>query len=647
MGSVLGAYNKVQKDNRSKKISPYIIRWVIYFTAAILMSSATAKEGFSQRPPMDFPSNVYWGDTHLHTTLSVDGFAAGTNISPEQAYIFAKGGAVTRDDGVTIRLNRALDFIVIADHAENMGLLAAFESGFALEGEPSEAKRRYQEFQEQIPLLRDIRLTNGRYPKGSGPWMRTSMRQGPVGSPSFTRSVWEKVAKRADKYNDPGEFTAFSAYEWSPMRDFVHRVVLFDGNSEAVTKSLPFSQFDSPNVEDLWSYLEEYEVETKSGALAIPHNGNLSRGNMFKVENSFGQPFTSAYARVRQRWEPLVEVTQQKGDSETHPSLSPNDQFSNYAKEYADSFHGKTINLSIDEKRLQRKHEYTRSALKLGLEQKSTLGVNPFKFGMIGGTDSHMGLSSVGVNSDLYYGILASDGNFIENRSIEKLNVAGYAAVWAKENTRESIFSAMKRKEVYASTGSRITLRFFGGWDYNIEDADNPNLASIGYKKGVPMGGDLTHGPKGTVPSFLIRATKDPKGANLDRLQIIKGWLSGLDGKSHEKIYNIALSDGRTENPSNGKVDPVGSTVDVASASYMNSIGDAELAVVWKDPDFNQKELAFYYVRVLEIPTPRWHAKSMRDRNSLEAPVGIPIVAQERAYSSPIWYSPPAKAGGE
>ena len=400
--------------------------------------------------------------------------------------------------------------------------------------------------------------------------------------------------------------------------------------------------------------------------MAIPHNGNLSEGVMFALEDASGSPLSKKYAETRSRWEPLYEVTQIKGDSETHPLLSPRDEFSDFEtlfknkriqnmgedakilRKLATYNHWVESNSREGNKDWRRTYEYARSSLRLGLQQQSKLGVNPFKFGMIGSTDSHTSLATA--DEDNFWGKHAETEPHPKRvtsgwrPAIDsgwpgwRMNAAGYAAVWAEENTREALFAAMKRKEVYASTGPRMTVRFFGGWDYQTEDAFKPNLASVGYKKGVPMGGDLTHAPEETSPNFLIRAVKDPDGANLDRVQIIKGW-HDKSGDLHEKVYNVALSDDRKENW-RGKVKPVGTTVVIEDASYTNSIGDPELAVVWTDPDFDKDELAFYYVRFLEIPTPRWTAYDAKYFAIKDIPDEVPMVTQERAYTSPIWYTP-------
>ena len=606
-----------------------------------------AEESYSPYANESYPDEVYWGDTHLHSSLSTDAYWSLNvkNLGPEQAYKFAKGEPVKAQNGMIARLQRPLDFLVIADHARGMGTLPALESQDSILLRSSD---------EMIELSKKLRralrnATSEHTPTSDFSELAARMFVGsPEASEAFQYSMWHKVTALADQYNDPGKFTALIGYEWTPYpsypyrsynvnspekQDFskglgMHRVVIFKDAADKVNQIRPFSAFDSEEPEDLWVFLDGYERKTDGQVLAIPHNGNLSRGTMFAIKDAEGKELSEAYAKTRMRWEPLVEVTQAKGDGETHPLLSPSDEFADY--ETSNGWHQ-------DSPDALHQYEYARSALKLGLREKTRLGINPFKFGMIGSTDNHLSLSAAAENN--FWGPqfpnIPSPTRALEQA---KYNAAGYAAVWATKNTRESLFAAMKRKEVYASTGPRMTVRFFGGWEYEANDAQRPDLAKIGYSKGVPMGGDLTNAPKGKAPGFLIRAVKDPDGANLDRVQVIKGW-HDKNGELHEKVYNVALSDYRKENW-RGNVKPVGNTVDVKNASYTNSIGDPELAVVWIDPDFNKNELAFYYVRVLEIPTPRWTAYDAKFFDLKDIPKEIPMVTQERAYTSPIWYSP-------
>jgi hypothetical protein len=607
----------------------------------ILPLGASAAESYSPHVDQSYPSNVYWGDTHVHTALSGDAFGTGTRLMPDDAYRFAKGEKVRATGGGEVRLHRPLDFLMVSDHAENLGVLShlvADDGSVPI----NEVSQRWAQFLAEVAPLSEIvnmetfeafNEGSDSLSQGKGAW------QADYGvDRRFQRMVWEEVIANAERHNDPGTFTAFIGYEWSarvPGAN-IHRNVLFEGGADQTRQVIPISRFDSVDPEDLWAYLQDYEDRTEGKVLAIPHNGNLSAGQMFKLSTNQDQPFTKAYARTRAHWEPIVEVTQIKGDGETHPLVSPNDEFADYETFkwiVAQGQPAPGLKNPVD----LTAQSYARSALKLGLGQKTALGVNPFKFGMIGSTDSHTALATA--DQDNFWGKFSSnEPSRYRVTTGWTFSAAGYAAVWAEENTREALFAAMRRKEVYASTGPRMTVRFFGGWGYAADDAALPDLARVGYAKGVPMGGDLTAAPEGKAPSFLIRAVKDPDGANLDRVQVIKGWRDGR-GELHERIHNVALSDGRTENRQ-GKVEPLGSTVDVKDASYSNSIGDVALAVVWTDPDFDREELAFYYVRVLEIPTPRWTAYDAKFYGLKDLPEQIPMITQERAYTSPIWYTP-------
>ena len=597
-------------------------------------SLSAAEESYSPYAEQHYPQQVYWGDTHLHTNLSVDAYGYGNKkLGPEEAYRFAKGEMITAHNGMQARLHRPLDFLVIADHAENMGVMQGIETENAdlLETEPGQRWHKIFKEVQSTPGNKRFDQVDERSKDMIYEQLSTV-----VDSEAFKASVWAGVTAVADKYNDPGSFTALIGYEWTGP-SHIHRVVIFKDGADKAAQLIPFSNLDSENPEDLWAHLSAYEQKTGGEVLAIPHNGNLTTGNMFKLEDASGRPFNQAYAETRARWEPLVEVTQTKGDSETHPLLSPTDEFADY-----ETWEGYDPTKSV---KSLFQYEYARPALKHGLGQYSKLGVNPFKFGMIGSTDAHTSLSAV--EEDNFWGVVSTTepkpsrllGEVVPDFwNEERFSASGYAAVWAKENTREALFAAMKRKEVYATTGPRMTVRFFGGWDYDANDAERPDLAKIGYSKGVPMGGDLSKAPKGKSPSFLIRAVKDPDGANLDRVQVIKGWHDN-NGELHEKIYNVSLSDDRKENK-DGKVKLVGNSVDIKNATYTNSIGDPELALVWVDPDFDKNELAFYYVRVLEIPTPRWTAYDANYFDIKDIPENVSVITQERAYTSPIWYSP-------
>lgn len=589
---------------------------------------------------------VFWGDTHLHSSLSNDANSWGKNkiLTPEFAYRFARGEVVVAHNGMSARLNRPLDFLVLADHVEGLGYFGFLESGDKEFIETQDGEKFYERFLSYKKKA-DIAIRGKERHKLTMDIWRYQPEKSDDNY-ALRKSIWDQVSVTADAFNDPGVFTAFIGYEWTSMPGGgnLHRVVIYADASDKATELLPFSSMDSENPEDLWRFMQRYADKTGGDILAIPHNGNLSYGKMFDDGDFSGQAINTQYALTRSRWEPLYEVTQVKGDSESHPLLSLDDEFSDF--ETWDDWGGAFDDWGDENQKLEQKNkEYARPSLMRGLRLQDQLGVNPYKFGLIGSTDAHNSLAT------------ADDNNFWGKASIHEPNdqrlfseisrgwpaatwrfaASGYAAIWAEENTRESLFAAMKRKEVYASTGPRITVRFFGGWDYQPDDAFRPDLARIGYDKGIPMGGDLSAAPKDKAPQFLIRAVKDPDGANLDRVQVIKGW-HDAKGELHEKIYNVALSDGRKDLGPNTK--KVGTTVDVPDASYTNTIGDPELAVVWEDPDFDANELAFYYLRVLEIPTPRWTAYDAKYFQLKDIPEEIPMLTQERAYTSPIWYTP-------
>ncbi len=607
---------------------------------------AMAEEPYSPAARQHYPANVYWGDTHIHTNLSADAFNGGTRkLGPEEAYRFARGEAVTSNSGQQARLRRPLDFTVIADHGNNMGAMLARHLTNTDGSFPGTATGKL--WGQAVAELKKNPDTNTRQLERGV--LSPAHRKGAVSAryPGFRQSVWETVTAAADRHNAPGQFTAFIGYEWTSSARAIHRVVVFRDDADRANRVLPFTSYDSAAPEPLWAYLDRYEENTGGSILAIPHNSNLTFGTMFAVQDSDGKPLNKAYAVARSYWEPLVEATQIKGDSETHPFLSPDDEFGDYEtwngwagrENGGVMWTGNRVPIRPDS---IIQYEYVRSALKLGLRQQASTGANPFKFGMIGSSDAHTALA--GTAEANFWGKTAgaepSGRRIFGPYSINnwEMNAAGYAAEWADENTREPLFDAMRRKEVYASTGPRMTVRFFGGWEFEEKDAWTPDFAGTGYRKGVPMGGDLTQAPAGKSPSFLIRAVKDPDGANLDRVQVVKGWHDGA-GELHEKVYNAAVSDGRKVR-GNGNVAPVGSTVDVADASYTNTIGDPELAATWEDPDFDATELAFYYVRVLEIPTPRWTAFDAKHFGIEDIPEEVPMVTQERAYTSPIWYTP-------
>ncbi len=621
-------------------------RSVLLFVLALstLLSSASAEEPRSPYEDQSKSTNVYWGDTHVHTSNSMDAARYTILVGPEEAYRFARGEEVKSDWGTTVRLIRPLDFLVVADHAENIGVWNGLRASDPLLLEDEIGRLWHDQFKGGSKDAKGKKTGKNAGKTGGD----TVIGRGRLKGDGFTRSVWEQYCAVADRLNEPGVFTALIGYEWTSMPggNNLHRVVIFKDSAEIATQVLPFSRFDSDDPEDLWEYMARYEEASRGDILAIPHNGNMSNGLMFAAQTFMGGPLTRDYAATRSRWEPLIEVTQLKGAAEAHPTLSPNDEFADYRIwDFGNMGVKQGAKGAGSKADWMLPYEYARSALKLGLNLERELGVNPFKFGVIGSTDSHTGLTTTWHDSPIGKRSVVESAiegvRFTERRPsrvyqwVWEQVAGGLAAVWSTENTREALFAAMERKETYATTGPRMTVRFFGGWDYVPEDAMRPDLAKAGYAKGVPMGGDLMHAPDGKTPTFLIRAVKDPDGANLDRIQVVKG-RRGVEGGLHEKVYNVALSDGRVVDGA-GKVGPVGNTVDAENALYTNNIGDSELAVVWEDPEFDEKELAFYYARVLEIPTPRW---TDFKKLGVEPSERFSMSIVERAYTSPIWYTP-------
>ena len=598
------------------------------------------KAGYSPYAGTTFPLRPLFGDTHLHTSQSFDAISFGNVLGPEEAYRFARGEEVISSTGQHARLSRPLDFLVVSDHAENMGTMGEIKAGNpALMNDP-ELKRWNQMLaaggDQAMNVYYEIMASIG----GQGKPLPVALR-----SEELTRSVWQKNVQVAEKYNNPGTFTTLIGYEWSSNTrgNNLHRVVIFRDGAEKTDQILPFSSFDSDNPEDLWKFLQNYQTKTGGTVLAIPHNGNLSNGLMFPLINPVGgKPLTAEYARTRASLEPLMEVTQMKGDGETHPSLSPDDEFADFER-----WDMGNLDLSATKTPEMLEFEYARSALKNGLKLEAQLGANPYKYGMIGSTDAHTSLSAVEENN--FFGKLPHNEPSAERATHPlakfgdkvimgwEVSSSGYAAVWATENTREAIFDAMKRKEVYATTGPRMLVRLFGGWDFVDADANTRSPAVVGYTKGVPMGGDLPPAPVGKAPTFLVAALRDPIGANLDRYQIVKGWMDAA-GELHEKVYDAVWSGDRKPG-ADGKLPPVGSTVDVPNATWANTIGAPELIAVWKDPHFDPRQRAFYYGRIIEIPTPRWTAYDAK-YFGVSMPPEVPMMLQERAYTSPIWYTP-------
>ena len=581
----------------------------------------------------EYPISVFWGDTHLHTRNSADAYSLGNmNLTPADAYRFARGQAVTAHNGMAVRLRRPLDFLVVSDHAEYLGGYYRFNVGDPLVTGTSAGAQWSGYLAEGNPNKLIAAFTASMAdPENNYPFPEATR-----------RAIWADVAQTSDEHNMPGVFTALTGYEWTSMIDGnnLHRVVIYKDGADKVAQLPPFSGQDSLDPRDLWRALAHYEQTTGGEVIAIPHNGNLSNGMMFPDKSVDGQPLNTAYAELRARWEPVVEVTQVKGDGEAHPTLSPDDEFADF-----ENWDWDNISRTEAKQDWMLPHEYARGALKLGLKFDAELGANPFKFGMIGSTDGHNSVSTT--QEDNFFGKFpesepgkARTQNAMANNQLWqnwRIVASGYAAVWAHENTRAAIFDAMKRREVYATTGSRITVRFFGG-DYAAGDIDRPNYLDIAYGQGVPMGGDLARRERNAAPTFLVTAARDPDGANLDRIQIIKGWLDRR-GRLQERVYDVAWSGDRVPDPETGKVPAVGSTVDLSGPTFANTIGAPTLASFWRDPDFDHRERAFYYARVIEIPRPRWTAYDSVYFD-LELPEDVPMVIQDRAYTSPIWYSP-------
>ena len=583
------------------------------------------------------PDRVLWGDTHLHTSYSFDAGFFGNTLPPEKAYRFARGEEVTSSTGLRVKLIRPLDFLVVADHAEYFGLADLMTRGDPVITEDPVTARWYK--------LRQGTQEDGMQAFYEGVDSITSAKN-LVENPAIQRTAWDTTLEFAEEYNDPGKFTAMIGYEWSssPGGNNLHRVVMFRDDADRARQIVPFSAFDSQDPEGLWAFMQGYEDKTGGRVMAFAHNGNWGTGLMFGLERFSGRKLNKEYAETRMRWEPVYEATQIKGDSEAHPFLSPNDEFADFGTWDKGDVGGRNV---ITPEMLP--GQYVRAALLRGLQQEARLGANPFKFGMIGSTDAHTSLAtsrednSFGKNPpgepapDRWEHVfMAGEKEGTTYYNWETL-ASGLAAAWTRENSRKAIWDAFKRKEVYATTGSRITVRVFAGWDFTADEVERHDFADRGYDGGVPMGGDLTSAPDGKAPRLMIRALRDPDNANLDRIQVIKGWLK-RNGETEERIYDVVCSDDRAI--VNRRCErPVGNTVNVADASYTNTIGDPLLTAFWEDPDFDPGQRAFYYIRVLEIPKPTWQAYDAK-RFGVTMEDGVPMTVQDRAYTSPIWYTP-------
>ncbi|MEM1083430.1 MAG: DUF3604 domain-containing protein [Verrucomicrobiota bacterium] len=602
---------------------------------------------FSPYAKRNFPSNVFWGDTHLHTGLSLDAGVFGNTLRPDDAYRLARGEEIVSSTGLPVKLGRPLDWLVVTDHTDLMGIAPDIQ-----EGTPSIMKNEfakslhegYSKGGEEAGKAAYKLITN--FSQMTLP--EDLVEQYSPGSEIFT-GVWEEIVDTAERHNDPGKFTAFIGFEWTsvPKGFNLHRnVILRDGGIRAKQVVPPTTQppQGSTDPKDLYDWLENYEEKTGGRAFALSHNGNLSNGWMFPTEKTYhGGEVDLEYVKRRAKWEPQYEITQMKGDGEAHPYLSPDDEFADY-----ENWDVGNLDITELKKPEMLKGEYAREALKQGLKLEEKFGFNPYKFGFGGATDSHTALAtaeeenffskSVSVEPKkerINHPFIANDMGRIDGNM---LVASGYTGVWAQENSRGAIFDAMVRRETYGTTGPRMLVRFFGGWDFNDQDLRSRAPAFRGYEKGVPMGGDLTRTEGKEAPTFMIFALRDPIGANLDRVQVIKGWLD-KDGKLHERVYDVAVSGDRKIGDDGRCKEEVGNTVDIEAANWTNTIGASELATIWTDPDFDPEERAFYYTRVLEIPTPRWVLYD-KLRFGTEIPEGTELTGQERAYTSPIWYTP-------
>jgi hypothetical protein len=600
-------------------------------------TTVLANPSYSPYAGRNFPTRVFWGDTHLHTALSLDARSAGVILTHDDAYRFAKGEEVTTSNGMKARIGQPLDWLVITDHSDAMGAMNEVVAGNPTLMQDATVRGWNKRINQggEIALNAALEVVEA-FTEGNTPDVMLSR--------EFQRQIWDGVVETADAHNEPGAFSAIIGYEWTstPGGNNLHRNVLYRDGAEVARRVLPLTVAEGTAPEKLWAWLEAYETDTGGQVLALAHNGNLSNGIMFPdINPETGAPITEDYARTRARWEPLYEITQIKGDGEAHPFLSPNDEFADY--ENWDRNNLGPVPKQDD----MLQYEYAREALKNGLKHEAALGINPYKFGISGATDSHTGMTTAEENN--FFGKhsqtepnpnrMTTDVGHFESISWPGWYqvASGYTGVWATENTRKAIFDAMMRKETYATTGPRITVRFFGGYDFVPEDAMSRLPANEGYAKGVPMGGDLGAVPEGKVPTFLVGALRDAYSGNLDRIQIVKGWLNA-DGGTAEKVYDVACADGRAivDHACDGAV---GNTVDVANATWTNTIGDPELITVWTDPNFDPSLRAVYYARVIEIPTPRWTAYEAK-YFGVAAPAESPMITQERAYTSPIWYTP-------
>ncbi len=603
-------------------------------TLAIALTTLFSS-GLSVSTVAEADTQLFWGDTHLHTSFSPDAYFLGNrSVDPHGAYRYAQGlPIVNAATGARVRIDRPLDFLLIADHAEMMGVPYRL-----FRGDPELAGTKTG--QRFIKMVKEGRGADV-FAEFLGN-INAKRATPEFNSDRIRRSIWQETTSLADQYYQPGKFTTLVGWEWTttPGGRNLHRVVMSASSGKQASQYIPFSALDDETPEGLWQWLDKTSTQYQTDFISIPHNSNISGGLMFDVVDSDGRPMTADYARSRMRWEPVVEATQIKGDSETHPLLSPSDEFADFET------YRHLLSVSAEGLAPVSAGDYIRSALLRGLSFEQSLGVNPYKFALIGSSDAHTGQGAAEEHNFAgkvsIYGKPESYDRPVSSTNTTTVSgwdfsASGLAAVWAKENTREEIFAAFKRKEVYATTGTRIALRVFAAWDFNDSDRKNKDIASLGYRKGIPMGGDLSSAPKGKSPTLLIQAVRDPEGAKLDRLQVVKGYIDD-NGQALEQVYNVAVSSERSIDQK-GQTAAVSNTVDIQRATYQNTVGADEFLVSWEDPDFKPEQRAFYYVRVLEIPTPR-HTLMDAVAMAKPHPKSPASTIQERAYSSPIWYTP-------
>ena len=637
-------------NNANKNHAGYFHRPLLLALSALLCSSTThtaAEPVYSPYAGHSYPTELLFGETHLHSALSADAGGGGTTLMPRDVYRFARGEQVTSNTGQAAKLARPLDFIALTEHTDGMGAITDIISGTPNIMADAQGKKFHEDF-----------AAGGDRAKQASQELIKQFSQGTIskmlvyqpGNPGYTKT-WKELVQAAEEFNEPHRFTTLIAYEWTSLvkGNNLHRNVIFRDGPQRALQMEPFTMtppIGSPDPRELWKWLQAYEDKTGGKVMAIPHNGNLSNGMLFAMQNDFeqGAAFDENYVSTRQKWERLYEIGQTKGDTETHPKLSPDDEFADY-----ETWDWGNLDLTAKKTPAMLPGEYARTALKNGLLLENQLGSNPFKFGFVGGSDIHTALSTQDDNN--FFGAFAwMEPNptrvTLSAKENKQLGIGykgwqyaspGPTAVWARSNTRAAIFDAMQRREVYATTGPRIRVRVFGGYDFTLRDLKQHDIAAAGYARGVPMGGNLPPAPAEKAPRFIVSALRDPDGANLDRVQIIKGWLD-KSGKTHEKVYDVVWSGDRRRD-ARDKLPPVGDTVDLSVPTWSNTIGAAHLSAVWADPEFDPALKAFYYVRVIEIPTPRWTAYD-RVKFKLDLPDDIPLKTQERAYTSPIWYTP-------